>query len=90
MWQRSPRVTYEIIEGLAVLIDPDGVELITLNDLGTRVWEELDGRRDATQLAEKLAEVSAGVTIEVLERDIIEFVAELERGGLVVEGDAAD
>jgi hypothetical protein len=86
--QRSPRVTYEVVEGRAVLLDPDGVELITLNEVGTLVWEELDGRRDAADLARALINRVDGVTLEELERDICTFLDEITEAHLVEAGDA--
>jgi coenzyme PQQ biosynthesis protein PqqD len=86
--QRSPRVTYEVVDGQAVLLDPDGVELITLNAVGTLVWEELDGRRDASELAQALADRFDGVTVEELERDVRTFLEEMVDARLVDTDDA--
>jgi hypothetical protein len=89
-FQRSPLVVYEVVDGQAVLVDPAGVELLTLNEVGTLVWEQLDGRRDAEHLAADLVGIFSGVTAEELARDIAEFLAEVESAGLVVPaGDAA-
>ena len=85
-WQRSPQVVYEVVDGQAVLVDPDGVELITLNAVGTLVWEELDGRRDAAALAADLLERFEGVTLAQLESDITAFLAEVDAAGLVCDG----
>ena len=86
-WQRSPRVVYEVIDGRAVLVDPEGVELLTLNAVGTLVWEALDGARDPAALADDLVERFQGVTRDDLERDIAAFLAELEAGALVLPKD---
>lgn len=86
-WQRSPRVVYEVVDDQAVLVDPDGIELLTLNPVGTLVWEALDGRRDAGALAAALIGRFTGVTLEALTADIAGFLAEVEAAGLVVPGD---
>ena len=88
-WQRSPRVVYEVIDGQAVLVDPQGVELVTLNAVGTLVWEELDGRRSPADLAAVLLERLEGVTPPELERDIGDFLAEIEAAGLICRSDDA-
>ena len=89
-WQRSPRVVYEVVDGEAVLVDPEGKELLTLNPVGTLVWEELDGRRGPAELAAALIGRFDGVTEPEIERDIEAFLAEVESAGLVCEIDDAD
>jgi hypothetical protein len=89
-WLRSPDVVYEVVDGKAVLVDPEGVELITLNPVGTLVWEELDGERDAAGLAASLIGRFEGVTLAQLEADVAAFLSEIRGAGLVREpGDAA-
>jgi hypothetical protein len=81
-------VVYEVIDGQAVLLDGEGAELITLNTVGTLVWEELDGRRNVEELAGALASRFEGVSRADLARDIDAFLAELEASALVAPGDA--
>ena len=40
--RRSPNVGYDVLDGQAVLIDPVGLEMLTLNAVGTFVWNELE------------------------------------------------
>jgi hypothetical protein len=86
-WQRSPNVVYEVVDGQAVLVDPDGVELITLNPVGTVVWEALDGEREASELAADLVDRFDGVSRSQLEVDIAEFLTEVDAVGLVSRRD---
>ena len=89
-WLRSPDVVYEVVDGKAVLVDPEGVELITLNPVGTLVWEALDGERDAAGLAAGLVGRFEGVTLAQLEADVAAFLSEIRGAGLLREpGDAA-
>lgn len=85
MLRRAQDVVYEVVAGRAVLIDPAGVELITLNPVGTLVWQALDGDGDgdAATLAQRLLPEFEGVTAEQLERDIEAFLHELLDLGLV-------
>lgn len=87
-WQRSPRVVYEVVDGQAVLVDPDGAEVITLNVVGTLVWEQLDGRRDPSALAADLLASFEGVTLDELAHDIADFLAEIAEAGLVIPATA--
>ena len=86
-WQRDPRVVYEVVDGQAVLVDPDGLELLTLNEVGTLVWEELDGHRGPAELAAALVGRFQGVTLPQFEQDIRQFLTEVEATGLVNPGD---
>jgi len=88
-WQRSPRVVYEVVDGQAVLVDPEGVELLTLNEVGTLIWEALDGRRGPDELAADLVGRFDGVTAEAFARDIAAFLDEVEAAGLVVPAGSA-
>jgi hypothetical protein len=86
-WQRSPRVVYEVVDGQAVLVDPEGVELLTLNAVGTQIWEALDGIREPADLTALLVGRFDGVTPDELERDITAFLAEISAAGLVDPAD---
>ena len=90
-WRRSPGVVYEVIDGQAVLLDQDGVELITLNTVGTLVWEELDGRGAPRSSPAALSTRFDGVShAGPRAGDIETFLAELEASALVApaNGDA--
>ena len=80
--RRAAGVAYEIVDGQAVVMDPDGTELVTLNDVGTRIFEALDGR-DLDALVDDLLPGFEGVTRADLARDVAEFVTELQEAGLV-------
>ena len=81
--RRTAGVTYEIIEGQAVVIDPDGRELITLNDVGTMIWENLDGHRGVTELVDELLGNFDGVSRERFEADVVAYLDELREAGIV-------
>jgi hypothetical protein len=86
--RRAADVTYEVVEGRALLVDGQGRELITLNPVGTMVWSALDGELDRDSLADHLLPQLEGVTREQLAADVAAFLDELEAEGLVVEADA--
>jgi Coenzyme PQQ synthesis protein D (PqqD) len=83
--RRSPEVTYEILDGQAMLVDPAGKELITLNGVGTLVWETLDGTLDVDGVTDRLLPQFTDVTRDQLALDVAAFVEELAAGSLVVE-----
>ena len=85
-FSRADNVVVEVAEGKAYLVDVRREELITLNPVGTVVWEALDGKRAAADLADDLVGQFEAVSRGQLENDIRDFLAELHRLGLVVEG----
>ena len=84
--RRTPGVTYEMSGDRAVILDAAGSVMTTLNEVGTVIWRELDGERDAATLATDLAPTFEGVDIETLEADINEFISSLTEAGLIQTG----
>ena len=67
-----------------VLLDPAGRELITLNPVGSVVWELADGDHSVEELAGRLAQRFPAVPAEQVAADVAAFVAELSSMGLLV------
>ena len=69
-----------------MLVTPDGAELLSLNVVGTMVWEQIDDcEGDPERIAERLIVEFEGVSREQLEADVREFLDELREQRLVVE-----
>jgi hypothetical protein len=83
--QRADDVLFEIIDATAVLVDPDGRELFTLNPVGSLVWEALADHGELAALADHLLPKLSGVERDQLETDIAAFLDELRAAGLVVD-----
>ena len=83
-YRRAEGVLAEILDDRAMLVAPDGTELITLNPTGTAVWETLADEGDPSAVAVKLHEQRPDVAFELLESDVRTFLTELEVAGLVV------
>jgi hypothetical protein len=88
--KRARDVTYEVVDGRAMLVDPSGAELITLNPVGTLVWETLADERRLTLdvLIDRIRPQLSDVTREQLAQDLSQFVQELAESGLVELADA--
>jgi hypothetical protein len=84
--RRAAGVTYVVIDGQAVVIDPEGRELITLNQVGTKIWEHLDGRRDVAQLVDEILDNFDGVSREQFQADVVTYLDELGAAGIVEPG----
>ena len=87
-FRRSDQVVFEVTGDRAVLLNPSGKVLITLNPVGTVVWQLLDEPRDAGEVAAALGAAFPDVPIAKLEEDADRFLAELAASDLVVD-DAA-
>jgi hypothetical protein len=77
-------VLSEILDGRAMLVAPDGTELITLNPTGTAVWDALQDASEPSEIAARLHEARSDVALDVLESDVQAFLAELAEAALVV------
>jgi hypothetical protein len=84
--RRADHVIWEITGTRAVLLDADGSELITLNPVGTVVWDAIDGR-PPDAIADLIHPRFEGVTREQLATDVRAFLAELEELGVIVPSD---
>ena len=70
-----------------VLLDRSGMELITLNAMGSLLWSSLPEAQDAFALAAVAKLRHPGVAPERIDADVAAFVATLlERGVLVDAG----
>jgi hypothetical protein len=83
-YRRSDEVVFEIAGNRAVLLAADGRELITLNPVGTIVWELLARPCDLGTLTQSLRDVFPEVSASTLEVDADRFLASLVASNLVV------
>ena len=84
-FRRADDVNFEVVDGRAILLDASGAELITLNPVGTLVWEALDRWDDVDALTDGLLPEFDDVPRERLHADIASFLDELREIGLVTE-----
>jgi hypothetical protein len=84
--RRADHVIWEVTGARAVLLDPDGTELITLNPVGTLVWDAIDGL-PPDAIADLLHPQFEGVTREQLAIDVRAFLEDLEHLGVIVPAD---
>jgi hypothetical protein len=84
--RHADHVIWEVTGTRAVLLDPDGTELITLNPVGTLVWDAIDGvPPDA--ITDLLLPQFEGVSREQLAIDVRTFLDDLEELGVIVPAD---
>lgn len=83
MISQASSVVFEVVDGRAVLVDPSGSELITLNPVGSMIWNALAQPTDADAIADRLLPEFEDVTREELHGDIVAFIEELSELGLL-------
>jgi len=86
-FRRASGVVYDELDGHAVLLDRNAVRMMTLNPVGTLVWQLLDEDRTCAELATLLLPKVRGVTAEQLELDVAAFLDELTDAGVVITSD---
>lgn len=82
---RADGVVHEVVDGRAVLVDPSGLQLITLNEVGSLVWEALEQPGDVASLVAVLLPRFPDVDEAQAEADVTAFLDELRAAGLVVD-----
>jgi hypothetical protein len=88
---RAPGVVARAIAGETILVPvrrrAQEMGLFTLNDVGTYVWQRLDGTASLRAIAGSLHDAYE-VDAAQAESDVASFAAELERAGCATIGDA--
>jgi hypothetical protein len=55
-WQKNPALAWREIDGETVIISPNDSVMHELNDTGSFLWKNIDGKKSAAELAELLVE----------------------------------
>jgi hypothetical protein len=84
---KRPEVVSRRIAGEAILVPVRSQvaeldSIFTLNDMGSLVWDLLDGEKTVSQIADLIC-ASYEVATEEARQDLLEFLAELESAGLI-------
>jgi hypothetical protein len=82
-WRRDPRLPFQEIQGQAVVVVPARRELHEFDETATFLWSALAKERSVAQLVDALCE-EFEVDAATAEGDVREFIASLEKKGLVV------
>ena len=83
VWQRNPSLAWREIDDETVIISPDESVMHELNDTGSFLWRNIDGRRTAEDLAALLVE-QYDVPHETALADTLELLEELSTRKLLV------
>ena len=89
LWQKNPALAWREIDEETVIISPTESVMHELNDTGSFIWKNIDGRRSAQEIASLLA-ASYEVTVEVALSDTETLLEELSSRKLVVLAETDD
>lgn len=81
--KRGPQVIAQKASNDLLLFNMEDGNYYSLNEIGGRIWELCDGSHSVSQVVESLA-AEYGASQEVLEQDVAELLADLEKGKLIV------
>jgi hypothetical protein len=82
-WQKNPALAWREIDEETVIISPNDSVMHELNDTGSFLWKNIDGKKSAAELAELLVE-NYEVTPDVALSDTQALLQELSSRKLVV------
>jgi hypothetical protein len=82
-WQKNPALAWREIDDETVIISPNDSVMHELNDTGSFLWKNIDGKKSAAELAELLAE-NYEVTPDIALSDIQALLEEMSLRKLVV------
>jgi uncharacterized protein YebE (UPF0316 family) len=82
---RGTRVAARKVAGEMVILSADDSALYVLNDIGTAVWEAVDGRTPLSTIVDDVVCREYDVDRDSALRDVGEFVAGLVSHGVLAE-----
>ncbi len=80
---RNERMLWKMIERNVILIDQDEGELMRLSEVGTEIWNSIDGKRTIGQIIEYICNIFE-VKRNVAKRDTLRFIKRLIQEEIVV------
>jgi hypothetical protein len=89
LWQKNPALAWREVDDDTIIISPNESLMHELNDTGSFLWKNIDGRKSAAQLADLLV-ATYEVTPEIALADTESLLQELSSRKLVVEVTSSD
>ena len=87
-WQKNPALAWREIDDETVIISPNDSVMHELNDTGSFLWKNIDGKKSAADLARLLAD-NYEVTPEIALADTQALLDEMSSRNLVMTVPAA-
>lgn len=79
---RTPDAAYRIYDGQATIILPARAEVKVLNEIGSLVWDAIDGKRTLGAILDRVQQ-EFDISREQAQGDLFAFLTELHEHGMV-------
>ena len=79
---KSPDAAYRTYDGQATIVLPSQARVNVLNEVGSAIWERIDGRRSLREILDGIVE-EFDITRDQAAADLQAFVADLRTHGMV-------
>jgi len=83
LWQKNPALAWREIDDETVIISPNDSVMHELNDTGSFLWKNIDGKKSAAELAELLV-ANYEVTTDIALSDTQSLLEEMSSRKLLV------
>lgn len=81
--RRSPDAVYRVVDGEAVVVEPQKGMVNVLNAVGSTIWQHADGKRSISEIAGIVA-AEYGADGDTALKDALEFVEDMRSKGLMI------
>ena len=84
--KKNPNAAYRVYDGQATVVMPDRSEVKVVNEVGSLIWEKIDGLRTVGQVVESALEPilkDFEVAPDEARRDALAFIGDLYDHGMV-------
>ena len=80
---RAPSLIWRDMDDGTVLVSPEGGQVRVLNEVGSLVWQIMDGHKSIAAISHQIAQEYA-ITDEQAARDVEKFLSELDQRELLL------
>jgi len=80
---KSREAAYRIYDGQATVVLPGRSEVHVLNEIGSLIWERIDGERTVGQILQAILEVYE-IDSDRGRGDMLSFLSSLQEHGMVI------
>ena len=80
---RNPDAAYRIYDGQATVVLPGRSEINVLNEIGSLIWDRIDGERTVGQILQAVLDAYE-IDSEQARSDMLDFLSSLQEHGMVI------
>lgn len=82
--KRNPDAAFRIIDGEAIVVLPERGEVKVLNEVGSVIWELIDGSSSIDEISKKICK-KYEVTEKTARSDVLSFLKQLTANGMIIQ-----